>query len=322
MIKKQEIMKFNRENFLKLFTFFIILSSNVMWAQSEAQFTQYMYNTTIINPGYAGSRQVISIFGGYRAQWVGLDGAPKTGAFSLHAPTREDSPVGLGISFLNDRLGPSDLNTISGDFSYKIDFGYGYDHHLSFGIKASADLLNVDYTKLTIMDEQDTRFQNNIENRLSPNVGAGVYVYGDKYYAGFSIPKFLETKFYEGNTESLVMNKVTYYVMGGYVFDVSDIIKFKPTFLVKAVSGAPLQVDLSGNVMFYDKLTLGVAYRWDASVSALAGVQIGDGFFFGYSYDADTKNLGSYNSGSHEIFLRFEIINGSNIGRATSPRFF
>lgn len=311
-----------KNNFsLKITVLLLILTAGHAWAQRESQFTQYMYNTTIVNPAYAGSRGMVSIFGGYRAQWVGLDGAPTTGAFSLHAPARRDSKVGLGLSFISDKIGPSDLNSISGDFSYTIDFGYGYENHLAFGLKATADLYNVDYTKLNIRDD-DPRFQNNIENRLSPNVGAGIYLYGDKYYAGFSIPSFLETKFYEGNSQSLVLDKVSYYFMGGYVFDISDSVRFKPTMLTKVVSGAPVQVDLSGNVIIHDKFSLGLAYRWDAAVSAMAGFQITDSFFFGYSYDADTKNIGDYNSGSHEIFLRFELINNTNLGKIMSPRFF
>jgi len=306
---------------LKVTLLLLVLQSGITWAQREAQFTQYMYNTTIINPAYAGSRGMTSIFGGYRAQWIGLDGAPSTGAFSIHAPVREDSKVGLGLSFINDRIGPSDLNSISVDFSYKIDFGYGYDNHLSFGLKGTADLYNVDYSKLNIRDD-DPRFRYNIEDRFSPNIGAGVYVYGDKYYAGLSIPNFLETKFYEGNSQSIVLDKVSYYVMGGYVFDLSESLRLKPTMLTKVVAGSPLQVDLSTNMIVHDKISFGVAYRWDAAISAMAGFQITDSFFFGYSYDADTKNLGDYNSGSHEIFLRFEIINNRNLGKIMSPRFF
>lgn len=306
---------------LKVTLLLFVLQSGSMWAQREAQFTQYMYNTSIINPAYAGSRGMTSIFGGYRAQWVGLEGAPNTGTFSIHAPVQEDSKVGLGLSFMNDRIGPSDLNSISADFSYKIDFGYGYDHHLAFGLKGTIDLYNVDFTKLNIKDD-DPRFRYNIENRLSPNIGAGIYVYSDKYYAGFSIPNFMETKFYEGNSQSLVLDKVNYYFMGGYVFDLSESLRLKPTMLTKVVAGSPLQVDLSTNMIIHDKVCLGVAYRWDAAASAMAGFQITDSFFFGYSYDADTKNLGNYNSGSHEIFLRFEIINNRNLGKIMSPRFF
>ncbi len=309
------------KNTLYLTVLLSLFSTLSGWSQREAQFTQYMYNTSIINPAYAGSRGIPSIFGSYRAQWVGLDGAPVTGAFSAHTPVVRDSNVGMGISFLNDRIGPSDQSNLSVDFSYTIDLGYGYDTHLAFGLKGTAELLNVDYTKLNIRDN-DTQFKYNIDNRFSPNIGAGIYLYTDTYYAGFSIPTFLETKFFEGNSDSVVIDKVSYYLMGGYIFEMSDAVKLKPTLLAKFVSGSPIQTDISTSVLFHDKFSVGLAWRWDAAVSAMAGFQISDTFFMGYSYDADTSNLGNYNSGSHEVFMRFEILNNKNIDKVISPRFF
>ena len=111
-----------------------------------------------------------------------------------------------------------------------------------------------------------------------------------------------------------------YYFIGGYVFDLSDNIKFKPAFLSKVVSGAPLQLDLTANFMFNEKFILGAAYRWDAAMSGLAGFQINQNWMIGYAYDAETTKLANYNSGSHEIFLRYEFKGKKE--KVVSPRFF
>jgi type IX secretion system PorP/SprF family membrane protein len=296
--------------------FILIGSVSSSSAQQESQFTQYMYNTVSVNPAYAGSRDVLSIIGLYRTQWVGLDGAPKTATFSLNSPINDR--IGIGFSFMNDRIGPSDENNFNIDFSYNIVLNA--NSRLFFGVKASGNLLNIDYTKLNIFDENDGLFRGNIENVFTPNVGAGVYFQSQNAYVGLSVPYFLETTRYKDDVSSNVNEKMHAYLIGGYVFDLSPNLKFKPAALVKAVSGAPLQVDLSANFLINDKVTLGAAYRWDAAVSAMAGFQITPGLMAGYAYDFDTTNLGNYNSGSHELFLRFELFK-YNVP-ILNPRFF
>lgn len=287
------------------------------FAQQDSQYTHYMYNTITINPAYAGSRGVTSIFGLHRTQWVGLDGAPTTNAFSIHSPI-QNSRLGIGLSFVNDKIGAGDQSNIGADLSYSIPTSEKYD--LSFGIKVSADLLNVDYTKLNRYDPSNPLFQNNIDNEFAPNVGAGVYYHSDQLYLGFSVPNFLNVRHFDDNASAAVKDRLHYYLMGGYVFDLSPSVKLKPSVLTKIVSGAPLQVDLSANVLLQDKVSLGLAYRWSAAATAMAGIQITDGLLVGYSYDFDTTSLENYNSGSHEIFLRFELFNIQR--RIITPRFF
>lgn len=296
--------------------------SSVMLGQQDAQYTQYMYNTININPAYAGSRGTLSVFGLHRTQWVGLDGAPVTNTFSVNTPI--NSNMGLGVSVINDRIGPSTDNNLSVDFSYSIDTSPFYK--LSFGLKGTANLLNVDFNKLNIQDPSDPRFQYNIDNKFSPNIGAGVYFHSDKSYIGFSVPNMLEKKYFNtsANDESesyVVKQRMHYYLMAGYVFDLDYNLKFKPSLLTKVVQGAPLQTDISANFLFNDKFTAGVAYRLSSSVSGLVGFQVSDSWFIGYSYDAETTKLANYNSGSHEIFLRFELLSRSK-SRMMSPRFF
>lgn len=300
----------------KILIFALMLTCYSGFAQQDAQYTQYMYNTININPAYAGSRGVMSIFGLHRTQWVGLDGAPTSNAFSLNTPIK-NSNLGLGLSLVNDRIGPTSDNTISADISYTVPMSENYK--LSFGIKASGNIFNLDTSKLEPAQQNDPNLQN-FNNEFSPNFGAGVYLHSDKLYFGLSVPNFLQDSKYNDNQLAVFQERMNFYAIGGYVFDFSKSIKFKPAFLTKVVTGSPLQVDASANFLFFDKFMLGGAYRWDASVSALAGFQITDGLFIGYSYDMETTNLRRYNSGSHEVFLRFELFN--KVSKIVSPRFF
>lgn len=293
-----------------------MLTCYCSFAQQDSQFTQYMYNTINVNPAYAGSRGVMSIFGLHRTQWVGLEGAPTTNAFSINTPIN-DSNLGLGISFLNDKIGPTNNNTITADLSYTIQTSETYK--LSFGIKASGNIFNLDTDKLRPENAGDQSLQN-FNSEFSPNFGAGLYLHSDKLYFGVSVPNFLQDTKYNDNSVSVFKEKMTFYTIGGYVFDISPDVKFKPAFLTKVVAGSPLQVDLSGNFLLFDKFMLGAAYRWDAAISGMAGFQVTDGLFIGYGYDRETTNLRNYNSGSHEIFIRFELFN--RVKKLVSPRFF
>jgi len=299
----------------KLVLVFMFFSA-VGFAQQDAQYTQYMYNTININPAYAGSRGAMSIFGLYRTQWVGLDGAPETSSFSLNTPL-SNSNLGLGVSFVNDKIGPTNENALSADLSYTVPTSETFK--LSFGIKATANLFSLDVNKLNPEHQGDPQFQD-LKSKFSPNVGAGVYYHSDNAYIGLSVPNFIETNRYDDNDTAIFKDKINYYLIAGYVFDLDPYIKFKPAVLTKMIEGSPLQVDLSANFMFNDKFVAGLAYRWSAALSAMAGFQVTDGLFIGYSYDRETTRLNNYNSGSHEIFLRFEFFN--NYSRITSPRFF
>jgi type IX secretion system PorP/SprF family membrane protein len=286
------------------------------FAQQDPQYTQYMYNTINVNPAYAGSRGMTSIFGHYRTQWVGLDGAPETATVSVNAPVGKN--VGLGFSVINDRIGPMDNSSFAADFSYTIPTSERWK--LALGIKAKATLLNVDYNKLHIRRANDYMFQNNIQNEFSPNIGAGAYFYSDKSYIGLSVPSFIETDHYEHNELAVVKERLHFYLIGGHVFNLSYDWQFKPAAMIKTVSGSPLQVDVSANFLYNQVFTIGAAYRWDASVSALLGFQVTKGMFIGYSYDMETTKLEDYNSGSHELFLRFDLIKKSK--KVLNPRFF
>jgi type IX secretion system PorP/SprF family membrane protein len=295
-----------------------MLVGMVSYSQQDAQYTQYMYNTINVNPAYAGSRGVMSIFGLHRTQWVGLDGAPVTNAFSVNSPI-ENTNLGVGLSFVNDRIGPTVENTISTDVSYTIPVSETYK--LSFGIKGTANLFSFDRDKLNIPSQsQGDPLLQSLSNNFSPNVGAGAYFHSDKSYLGLSVPNFFQTKRYNDNDYAVYKERMNAYLIGGYVFDLSPNLKFKPAFLGKMVQGAPLQLDVSGNFLINDKFVLGAAWRWSAAASLMAGFQVSDGLYIGYGYDLDTTKLAHYNSGSHEIFLRYELFKRQD--RIVSPRFF
>jgi type IX secretion system PorP/SprF family membrane protein len=308
-----------KTSFFKGLILFVLIALTIntsSFAQQDPQYTQYMYNTMSVNPAYAGQRDVLSVTGLHRTQWVGIDGAPQTQTFAFHTPLRNDR-LGLGLSVVNDAIGPVNEYYVDANFSYTILVSDD-NTKLSFGVKGGVHGLTSDWSQGVIQQIGDPTFADNL-SVFSPTIGAGIYLHKRKWYIGLSVPNFLSTEHFDDNQISVAKERMSYYLIGGYVFDLSANTKFKPAALVKAVSGAPIVADLSANFLFNKKFTLGVAWRWDDSVSGLAGIQVTDGLYIGYSYDATTTNLSSYNNGSHEIMLRFEL---QKVGKILSPRFF
>ncbi len=302
----------------------IIASIEAVNAQQDAQYTQYMYNTIAINPAYAGSRGVMSIAALHRSQWVGLDGAPTTQTLNIHTPTGKR--VGLGLSIINDEIGNGTSQETYFDAAFSYTIPTGNIGKLSFGLKAGGHLLNIDFSKLSgFNEEQGANGFPNIDKKFSPNFGAGIYYHTNTFYAGLSVPNFLQTEHFDSSdvaTSYLAKERMNFYLITGYVFDVNSNLKFKPALLFKAVKGAPLQADLSASFLISDKFSLGAAYRWDAALSALLGFQITDQFMLGLAYDREITELGntSFNDGSFEVFLRFEFFKSQR--GVLTPRFF
>ena len=295
----------------------MLLLGLIASAQQEPQYTQYMYNPSVINPAYAGSLGYGSLFSLYRTQWIGLEGAPKTLNLSYHQPL-ENTNLGVGGNIVHDEIGPSTTTNFSVDVSYTINFEN--ESRLAFGIKAGGELLNIDYTKLNHYNPSDVSFRNNINSQFSPNIGAGLFYYNANSYLGLSVPMLLQTKRYDEFAYSDANRRQHFYLMGGKVFDLSYNVKFKPAFVAKMVAGAPLQVDLTGNFLINEKFTVGVAYRWSAALSALVGFKVNDRIAIGYGYDRETTRLSNFNSGSHEIFLQFDLFKINQ--HVETPRFF
>lgn len=285
-------------------------------AQQLPQFTQYMYNTISINPAYAGSRETLSIVGLHRSQWVGLEGAPTTQTLSLHTPLRNDK-VGLGFSFINDELGYENFSYLYADFSYNINTSE--DTKLYFGIKGGFTSYSLDAEYRASQASDPAIF--GIEDRWSPNVGAGVYWTSDRWYLGLSAPRILNTDTNRKDGYE-ALERISYYFTGGYVFDLSENVKLKPAALLKATNGAPLSFDITANFLFNEKFWIGAGYRFDERAGEFAGLvdfQVSKQLRIGYSYGYPISDLRPYTSGTHEVLLMFEIFKSQRI---KSPRYF
>ena len=316
--------KMKKRPFTYLIGIALLLVSTIVKAQQDPQFTHYMYNMSVINPGYAtDDAGVINVGGLYRTQWVGVEGAPKTGTVFVHSPIAKR--VEIGFSIISDAIGDVvHENNIYADVAYVIPLSE--TKRLSFGVKAGITLFDADFNGFKYTDATpDEAFAENI-NKSFPNVGAGAFYFGENYYLGFSTPNLLTTKHLESKDglKATGVEEVHYFFTGGYIFDLSTSIRFKPAFMTKAATGAPLSMDITANFLFNNKFELGAGYRVDDSVSGLAAFSITPNLRIGYSYDYTLTNLGDYNSGSHEIFILFDLdtSNLSSKGYEKSPRFF
>ncbi len=293
-----------------------VLGSYLTYAQQDPQFTHYMYNTMSVNPAYTGSKGHLSILGLYRTQWVGVNGAPESQVLAVDGPVGNN--VGLGVVVINDKLGPSNETFLDANFSYTLRLN-DESKKLSFGLKAGGRLFNVDFSKGSF-ENPDIAFQNNINNKFLPTIGAGIYYHTDDSYIGLAIPNFFAEEHYDAEDLNIATERLHYFLIGGTIFDVTADVKLKPAFFIKWVPGAPIIADLSANALIKEKLSLGLAYRWDDSLSALMGLHISPNFTIGYAYDFTTTDLRNYNYGTHEIFLRFEF--KSEERKFKSPRFY
>jgi type IX secretion system PorP/SprF family membrane protein len=294
-------------------------------AQQYPQFTQYMYNHSIINPAYATASEGTINFGAlYRTQWVGLEGAPKTGSFFAHTPINEKMEV--GISFVNDNIGDVVTeNNIFVDYAYILRLNE--TSKLSLGLKGGFTFFKTNFTDFSLQSgnaSTDVAFNENI-SKTFPNVGLGTFYFTDTYYVGLSIPNLLTSKHIEteNGIASTGVQDIHFFLTGGYVFDISQNLKFKPAFMTKAVKGAPLSIDLTANVLINNRIEAGLGYRIDDAVTGLVNFKVIPELRIGYAYDYTTTNLGDFNSGSHEIMILFDL-DFLNIkkGFDRSPRFF
>ncbi|QXP77960.1 MULTISPECIES: type IX secretion system membrane protein PorP/SprF [Winogradskyella] len=300
----------------------ISLLSFSLHAQQDPQFTQYMYNMSVVNPAYALDDDTnINLGILYRSQWVGSVGGPTTGTFFGH--TKLTDQLEGGISIVHDEIGDVVKQTSAyADVAYVLPIGL--NSKLSFGIKAGATFFSTNFDGFTYSDQvnEDPAFSENI-NRTFPNIGAGLYYFSEKYYVGLSAPNLLQSKHLkdESGVVSEASENVHLFFTGGYVFNLNENLKFKPAFMTKYVNSAPISVDLTANILMYDKLEFGAGYRYDDSVTGMINFSISSAIRIGYAYDYTLTNLGEFNSGSHEVFLLFNIEKFGK-GYDKSPRFF
>lgn len=277
-------------------------------AQQEAMYSQYMFNTLAINPAYAGSRNTLSATALYRRQWVGIEGAPKTVTFSMDAPVSNKN-LGLGLQIISDKIGVTSTTGINTSYAYKVHTNRGT---LSIGLQAGMNQYKGDFVSSNLENETDVPYKQNV-NKTYFNAGAGLYYSTSKWYVGLSSPQLL-------NNVSLVNNRLHLFLAGGYVFPLGEDFKLKPSVLVKAVEGAPIEADFNANLWILDLVSVGAQYRTGADIAAMLEVQLLRQLRLGYSYDRSTTTLNNYNSGSHEIMIRFEFAFEKD--KILSPRYF
>jgi type IX secretion system PorP/SprF family membrane protein len=288
-------------------------------AQQDPHYTQYMYNMSVINPAYAGSKENLS--GGllYRKQWVEIEDAPTTGTFFAHSPVGRN--VGLGLSAITDKIGPVEENNIYGDFSYTLNLGG--EHKLAFGLKAGATFHKVGlYSEIgngNVPDLDDPAFAEN-SSKTFLNLGTGLFYYTNKYYVAFSVPNMLKSKHLDYNGRQFGSETTHYFLTGGYVFDINPNLKFKPFAMVKSAFNAPTSFDMSTNFLIQDKLELGATYRLDDSFGAMINFAITPNLKIGYAYDHIVSDLKVATPSSHEVILLFDLNFPKKVSQ--SPRYF
>jgi type IX secretion system PorP/SprF family membrane protein len=298
----------------KLSIIVVLLLAFQMHAQQDPQYTQYMYNMNIINPAYAGSRENLSFGLLYRNQWSNIDGSPETGTFFGHAPVGNN--IGVGLSAISDRIGPVKETNVYADISYTLKLGG--EHRLAFGIKAGATFHDIGLANIDLIDAGDPFFQD-ISN-TTPNVGAGLFYYTEKYYVSLSVPNLLSSVHLDADGFKIGSETQHYFISGGYVFDLSPDTELKPSFMVKSALDAPTSFDVNVNARFFKKFEVGVSYRLDDSYSYLVNFNLSPSVRIGYAYDAVTSDIKRFAPASHEVMLLFDLNFSKRVSR--SPRYF
>ena len=300
----------------------IILSclfcSSWAFAQQQEHYSMYMMNYYLVNPAEGGTDDYVDLKLGYRTQWVGLEGAPKTGTLAIHSPVGKR--VGLGVSLINDEIGPVRETNAYADFSYTLPMGA--DNKLAFGVKAGATFhkIGISEVDIDVIDAGDPFFAENID-AVTPNVGAGVYFYKpNKYYVSVSVPNILNATHLDASGTKIGSETQHLFAAVGYVFDLSENFKLKPHALLKTAFTAPLSFDVNANLFMYDFVELGVGYRLEDSFSGMVNFKVAPNLRVGYAYDSIQSDLNYATSSSHEVFINFDISFPKRVSR--SPRYF
>lgn len=303
---------------IPLLTLLFLLSMSQTKAQQSPHYTQYMYNMNVINPAYAGSKEHLSFGLLYRKQWVNLDGAPTTFSFSGSAPVGKN--VGLGLSMVSDEIGPVKEQNVYGDFSYTLNLGG--EHRLAFGLKAGATFQRIGLNSQiygTLPDVNDGAFAQDTNNAYL-NIGSGVFYYTDHYYLAFSVPSMLKSTHLDYNGVKYGSEVQHYFVTGGYVFELSPMLKFKPFAMLKSAIGSASSLDVSTNFLYDQKFEIGATYRLQDSFGGMVNYAITPSIRVGYAYDHVLSDLKIVAQSSHEIILLFDVNFPKKVSR--SPRYF
>lgn len=273
-------------------------------AQQDPVYTQYLTNMLSIQPAYAGITGVLTISALSRAQWVGWEGAPNSNTLIVHFPMYS-SNVGLGLSVVNDRWGPILQNGMYADYSYRVMLRNR--QYLAFGFKFGVSTYHARFTDLIINDQIDPSFAQNVDFKILPNAGMGFLWHSDIFFLGFSVPKFFKNNIMDDSDQRVYREVIHFYGMGGYVFTLSENVKFKPTILFRWSEQTPSYADFGANVLFYDKFWFGGTYRFRNSYALSFQYNVNSQLRFGYSFDMTTFHENMINSGTHEFTINYEF---------------
>jgi type IX secretion system PorP/SprF family membrane protein len=320
-------MKINHQLYTKKRLYLVVTMVSVFasfsaHAQYESMFTQYMFNEMYINPAYVGSHECIAANLLYRNQWVGIEGAPKTQTFSIHGPV-SNGKLGMGLSVINDNIGVSHQLAVNANVAYRIRFSQ--NSVLAFGMQGGFVNDEEKYTSIHTITQGDNQFAADARAFFLPNAGVGIYYSEQRFYAGLSIPRLFENKIVPTQNDFSVTNKSNikywhYFLTTGYVFDLNDQLKFKPSCMIRAVQNAPVELDMDANFLLNNFLWIGGSYRTGDAISAMVGFQLTKQLRCGYSYDYTFTPLQKFNSGSHEITLGYNFSFDRN--KIISTRYF
>lgn len=296
-----------------LFVLFIAFFYHSATAQQDHMYSNYMFNTLSINPAYAGSREALNATALYRRQWLGgVEGAPITQTFSLHAPLKNEK-VGLGLNISNDKIAIQSNLNIQLCYAYIINLGVG---KLSLGLQAGAISYTSDYSKITFTNAIDEKVERSSTNNIHPSFGAGLYFHSDKVFLGLSAPRISA---FQSKSIQEVQLSPHYFANFGANINLGESVIFRPSTLIKLVGGAPLQADLNTTFIYKNLLGLGASYRTTESLIGLVQLHIGK-IKIGYAYDYGLGAISKLSSGSHEIAITFETVLTKD--KVVSPRFF
>ncbi|MDZ4667536.1 MAG: type IX secretion system membrane protein PorP/SprF [bacterium] len=298
------------------------------FAQQDAGFSMYFFNPVYINPAYAGSREVLSGSLVQRNQWVSMPGAPVSQSLSIHSAI-PNSKVGLGLMVYNDKIGPMKNTGINLTYAYHMQLNA--TTKLSLGMSGSANNVRVNFDEINVDNPNDPAFTGNASSSWVPDASAGVYLYKTRFYAGLSANHLTQSRF--GLTNAANASEAKFYrqifLTSGVVIPISKSIDFRPSFLIKHVNAAPIMGEIDASFIFFQKLFIGAGLRsgkrinMDGTDNMLIGIlqmQITRNLTLGYSYDYFMNQNGTYNSGTHEFMLGWDLFGAKT--KMPSPRFF
>jgi type IX secretion system PorP/SprF family membrane protein len=291
-----------------ILAFLFCMGSQLLRAQHDAMYTQYMFNPLLINPAYAGSADALDVTVLNRNQWVGFDGAPRTSTFSAHSPLK-DNRINFGLTVTDDHFGLSHQDKISLIYAYRISFRHSA---LFLGVQGGINMVRTNLSQVATTTPGDQVFYGQDERHLSPEAGFGIYYKTQRFYAGFSAPSLYP----ENSIEKI--SEHPWLLTSGYVFDLAGDFRLKPSILFKYIPASPLEADLNLNA-YYKSFGLGVSYRTNDALSFLAEINLNAQMKAGYAYDLTLSPLGTYSRGSHEIMLRYTF---AYAVKAKNPRYF